>query len=88
MWDDYELKASHLGMLQKAGNPAETGECPESCILNYTGFSLPPDGLPLKEYNDRIILKALEMHKGNKTKTAKYLGISRRSLECRLKHLM
>jgi transcriptional regulator with PAS, ATPase and Fis domain len=33
---------------------------------------------------DVIVYKALEMHGGNKTKIAQYLGISRKSLYCRL----
>jgi DNA-binding NtrC family response regulator len=56
-------------------------------MIDWENFSLPPGGLPLEEFNTRILLKALEMHKGIKTETAKYLGITRRSLYCRLGRL-
>ena len=48
---------------------------------------LPEEGLNLDELNQRIIRMALEKHGGNRTRTAAYLGISRRVLEGRLKKL-
>lgn len=41
----------------------------------------------LRRENKILILKAFKLNNGNKTETAKYLGISRRSLYSRLKHL-
>ena len=50
-------------------------------------FTLPPDGLDLEALNQDIIKKALTMNDGNQTQTAKYLGISRRVLQGRLKKI-
>lgn len=47
-------------------------------------LQLPPNHLPLEDLINRIILEALQMHKGNKTRAAQYLGISRSSLLYRL----
>lgn len=48
-------------------------------------FPLPDGGLDLERLVNRIIAEALEKHKGNQTKAALYLGISRRVLQGRLK---
>lgn len=85
MWDDVELKPSHLGILSSQDGVAEVDEEPQ--IINPYDFDLPSKSLPLQDYTDRIILKALEMHGGNKTKTAEYLGISRRSLYSKLNRI-
>lgn len=83
MYDDAELKPHHLSNLQKSAPvpaiaPANSGAAaPEQ-------FSLPPGGIALKEYNDKIILQAIEACQGNKTAAALRLGISRRSLYTRL----
>jgi DNA-binding NtrC family response regulator len=84
MYDDVELKPEHLGVLEQSKTrplQAGSGHCR---ILDPVNFSLPAEGLNIEGYFDRIIGRALEMHGGNKTKTAGYLGISRRSLQCRL----
>lgn len=48
---------------------------------------LPPEGLDLERLNQRIIRAALEMHQGNQTRTAQYLGLSRRALQGRLQKM-
>jgi len=50
-------------------------------VLGRDHFDLPEEGLDLEALNYQIIFKALERFKGNQTKTAKYLGISRRVLQ-------
>lgn len=88
MWDDTELKPCHLGILEGTRKDHVPGPVLASGpVLDYRNYTLPPDSLPLEELTNNIIRKALQMHRGNKTRTAKYLGISRRSLYCRLKHL-
>ncbi|MFX4263591.1 sigma-54-dependent transcriptional regulator [Pelotomaculum propionicicum] len=87
MWDDDELKPAHLGILQKDRLYRAVDENSGAGTLDYENFSLPPGGLPLEEFYNNIILKTMEMFKGNKTETARYLGISRRSLYCRLDRL-
>jgi DNA-binding NtrC family response regulator len=47
-------------------------------------FKLPENMFDLDEWNDSIILQALEKHGGNQSKTAKYLNISRNTLVYRL----
>jgi two-component system response regulator AtoC len=48
---------------------------------------LPEDHFDLEGFTRRILLKALDMHHGNQTRTASYLGISRRVLQGRLKKI-
>jgi len=87
MWDNDELKPAHLGILQKDRISRIVEQNADAGTIDYKNFSLPPGALPLEEYYNNIILKTLEMYKGNKTETARYLGISRRSLYCRLDRL-
>ncbi|NPV90637.1 MAG: sigma-54-dependent Fis family transcriptional regulator [Firmicutes bacterium] len=87
MYDEEELKPIHLKGLG-AGRPAAVETVSERMNqIEPMNFTLPPGGLSLEEYNNRIIDRALKMHRGNKTETARYLGISRRSLYSRLKYL-
>lgn len=51
----------------------------ENIILN-----LPEDGISLEELEKSLIIKALEKHKGNQTRAAEYLGISRPTLIYRM----
>ncbi len=53
-------------------------------LIDPDEFYLPAEGLVLEDYIHKIVTKALEMNHGNKTETARYLGISRRSLYTRL----
>ncbi len=85
MHDDIELKSDHLEILDiitkaKDGNKAEKPE-----PINWIDFTLPEQGLPYEDYCMNIIRKALEMHDGNKARTADYLGISRQNLYTMLK---
>lgn len=50
-------------------------------------LSLPVENTSLNKLSNSIILKALEMHHGNKTETARYLNISRSSLYNRLRQI-
>jgi len=86
MHDDTELKSHHLGIMDG------TGEMQDSIIkkeepIDWINFALPANSLPFEEYCKNIIKKALEMHNGNKAKTANYLGISRQSLYTMLKKI-
>ncbi|WP_054692746.1 sigma-54-dependent transcriptional regulator [Syntrophomonas palmitatica] len=84
MWDDNKLKLHHLDSIQHQNSKAAS----EAVLnLNESHFILPSQGLPLEQFINRIIRKALDMHNGNKTETARYLGISRSSLVYRLKHM-
>jgi DNA-binding NtrC family response regulator len=51
----------------------------ESIILN-----LPDEGISLEDLEKSLIVKALEKHKGNQTRAAEYLGITRPTLIYRM----
>ena len=51
----------------------------EDIILN-----LPEDGISLEDLEKSLIIKALEKHKGNQTRAAEYLGITRPTLIYRM----
>jgi DNA-binding NtrC family response regulator len=68
-----------------SGAAVEVSHLPENIrqkrILNRpTAFQLPETGISLDELEKNLILQALEMTIGNKTKAAGLLGISRRAL--------
>lgn len=48
---------------------------------------LPAEGFDLEAFNRNIIKKALSIHNNNQTRTAAYLGISRRVLQGKLKKM-
>lgn len=83
MYDDLELKPEHLGSLaeQKQATSVATEQ------IGTNNFILPPDSFPIKDFIRKVIYQALQMHNGNKKETAKYLGISRRSLYYQLERL-
>lgn len=86
MNDDIELKPVHLQYLRETKTGIVQPEDNSAADTNQD-FILPNTCLPLSKFSNDIVLKALEMHNGNKTETAKYLGISRSSLYYRLKHM-
>jgi DNA-binding NtrC family response regulator len=59
---------------------------PESSLKGTaaTGLQLPPGGVNLDELIKGLIIQALELSNGNKTRAAKYLGLSRPTLIYRL----
>jgi DNA-binding NtrC family response regulator len=88
MHDDIELQPEHLEIIELVDRIKEKGLCRtggEEEPIDWSHFVLPAHGLPLDDYCDNIIRKALEMHHGNKVKTADYLGISRQTLYTMLK---
>lgn len=91
MYDDTELQASHLNNLPQFKRAVPDSDMKNTekrnPLVNMLGFSLPEDGLDLENYVNNIVNQAYEINQKNKTKTAHYLGISRRSLDCRLKRL-
>jgi|GEM_PF-6982846 len=87
MYDDRELKPEHLGILQPK-QALELESEKKSCLeLKTENFSLPERGLDLEDYINKIVAKAMDLNRGNKTETARYLGISRSSLYCRLERI-
>lgn len=88
MHDGEELKPCHIQpkLRRQAPRPPSRESAPQA--IDWREFRLPEGKLPLKEYVDNIVLKALEMHGGNVAKTAEYLGISRRSFYGRFRDLL
>lgn len=87
MHDGVELKPSHLGVLKHSKINSLLPENNLPPVLDPEYFSLPAEGLDMEGFFNKIVLRAMEMHNGNKTKTARYLGASKRSLDCRLVRL-
>ncbi|MEA1960177.1 MAG: sigma 54-interacting transcriptional regulator [Bacillota bacterium] len=79
----------HLGSLdqQKHIEISDAACTAESTLLDSSHFDLPPHSLDLDTLVANIITRALDMHRGNKSQTASYLGISRSSLYRRLAHI-
>lgn len=78
------LELKHLSFLK--GNPIQSNHDsqPQNMTLNEDHFVLPEETLNIEALNSQIVIKALEKFDGNKSKTAKYLGISRNSLYCKI----
>jgi DNA-binding NtrC family response regulator len=74
-----------LAFIRERSSPTELA--PPRPLSFDTDFALPAEGLDLEALNRRIVSLALEKHGGNQTRTAQYLGISRRVLEGRLQKL-
>ena len=79
LYDDIELKPKYLRFLA-----SEEVVDPSAAHLNPGHIILPPDCLDLKELEREVVRKAMRMFKGNKTKAAEYLRISRSALRSRL----
>ncbi len=56
-------------------------------VLGENDFVLPEKGIDLQEFNNRIIALSLRKNNGNITKTAQFLGMTRRVLQGRLKKM-
>lgn len=83
MFDEDKIKPRHLdAIIKKEEHGAATADAPAIAAghKNNLCLPLPPEGFPLKKYNDIIVNEILSMHGGNHEAAAKYLGISLRSL--------
>ncbi|MEO7424384.1 MAG: sigma-54 dependent transcriptional regulator [Fibrobacteria bacterium] len=72
-------------VIMAAGKPLDTGHLPEhirqkKILEKPSAFRLPETGLSLDELEKSLLLQALDMTTGNKTKAAGLLGITRRAL--------
>lgn len=87
MNDGPTLQRDHLqlGWIKSQEGPQITSTPSSPAVLNLNSqFLLPDDFFPLESFIERIISQALEVNGGNITRTAKYLGMSRRTLDYRL----
>jgi len=78
MHNDVELRPQHL--------PGDFTD-PTAAWPQVERRVLPADTFPLDEHIYEIVAQALQLHGGNKKKTAEYLQISRRSLYTYLEHI-
>ena len=78
MHNDVELRPQHL--------PGDFTD-PTAAWQQVERRVLPADTFPLDEHIYEIVAQALQLHNGNKKKTAEYLQISRRSLYTYLEHI-
>jgi DNA-binding NtrC family response regulator len=69
------IERRHFPALDRPPGPAGSG---------LGSLVIPEDGLSLEEVEKELILKALEQAGGNKTRAAKLLGLTRRTLYSRL----
>ncbi|MGE5372142.1 MAG: sigma-54-dependent transcriptional regulator [Solirubrobacterales bacterium] len=83
MNDGETLTPGHL-KLTGAMHQGPAAGAPANATLHHEQFELPAQELPLDRFMHNIIEKALEKHGGNKSETARYLGMTRRTLYSRL----
>ncbi|MEK6745370.1 MAG: helix-turn-helix domain-containing protein, partial [Nitrospirota bacterium] len=73
----------------KRGDTITTADLPDKLGRKAAGatgilLNLPDDGVSLEELEKDLIIKALEKHKGNQTRAAEYLRITRPTLIYRM----
>ena len=73
----------------RRGNLITLAELPDKFRKTAMGvddiiLNLPDDGISLEELEKNLIIKALERHKGNQTRAAEYLRITRPTLIYRM----
>lgn len=82
--DDTEMKPAYV-VDQLLGGLDEKQVTPQQLAGgNSIVLPLPADGYTLKRYTDDIVRAVLKAHNGNKTATARYLGISPRAMAYRV----
>jgi len=87
LWDDSEIKPEHLTFLTAPNHAYLPPKKPLHAALSPGDVTLPYTGFELNTWILDLVSKALDKHHGNKTETAKYLGISRNVLYTYLKNL-
>jgi DNA-binding NtrC family response regulator len=76
---------AHVAARPQAGEPGLSAAA--SPTLPMEGFELPEAEFNLDRHTLAVVARALDKHRGNKTQTAHYLGVSVRTLYTYLKHL-
>ncbi|MFC1565011.1 sigma-54-dependent transcriptional regulator [candidate division KSB1 bacterium] len=86
LWEDKEIQPSHLEFLYDKGMP-KIEEKQEQAEEKTEDIELPSDKFDINDWSYNIVKKALVKNNGNKSKTAKYLGISRNELYTYIKKI-
>jgi len=81
LYDDVEIRPHHLRFLDSDNNYLKQES---EYVLKPGSFQIPPDSLDMEELEKDIIRKAMDKFKGNKSKTAAYLRLTRSALRSRL----
>ncbi len=73
----------------RSGDVITPAELPDKLLNKKRGvediiLNLPEEGISLEDLEKSLIIKALEKHKGNQTRAAEYLGITRPTLIYRM----
>jgi DNA-binding NtrC family response regulator len=96
--DDTEIKPKHLEVLftenlkvynsrNNSNNMNDNNDNDIDPIVDIDNIELPDNGIELHGHTLDIVKKALEKHQYNKTKTAKFLGLTRNELYTYLKKI-
>lgn len=83
-WDDVKIQPQHISACLENIPNLDTAQ---TLIEPVQNPSLPPESLDLNDHILSLVKQALEMHHGNQTLTARYLGISVRVLQTYIKKL-
>jgi two-component system, NtrC family, response regulator AtoC len=85
-WNNDEILPEHLDFLNQdvAHMSPAAGEAVSTSLVDA---ELPSDGLELENHILDLVRQALEKHQGNKSETARFLGISRYVLNTYIKRL-
>lgn len=86
-YDETEMKMRHIKALVKGRNEIMDINKVNLDLANNNLINLPSEPFLLDDVIDRIMITTLEKYSGNKTLAARHLGISRRSLYCRLERI-
>jgi len=86
--DDEEIKPGHLDFLL-SGKPVPALRGAAARVAEHAlSILLPPEGLRLDDVEAQVIRKALDLHQGNITRTAAFLGLTRCSLRRKIERLL
>ncbi|MBD3165768.1 response regulator [bacterium] len=84
LFDDIELQPEHIGFLQD--DPSQAARSGGSAFVPGN-LRLPDEPFDLQALEEEIIRKALEKFDGNKSRAARYLGLTRNTLRSRLRRI-
>lgn len=84
MYNDVLLQPEHFSNILVESSKSNTHGAVPPCV-DWANLRLPSGEFPLDDFIHRIVMKAIDMHKGNKAAAARYLKISRREFYGRFK---
>ncbi len=87
MYNDVLLQPEHLADILVESSKSNTNGTATLPCVEGDNLWLPSGEFPLDDFIHRIVVKAIDMHKGNKAAAARYLKISRREFYGRFKEV-